>query len=89
MKKIIAFVLVIAMLFVLTACTASSYQEEQPTKSPFRNRFDVYSVGYLNDVYVDRVTGVCYLFVNWGYQYGGGLTVMVDANGSPLIYKEE
>ena len=32
---------------------------------------------------VDRVTGVNYLYTNSGY--GGGLTVMVDALGNPIV----
>jgi hypothetical protein len=33
------------------------------------------------------MTGVCYLQYEKGY--GGGITVMLDANGKPLIYKGE
>ena len=31
----------------------------------------------------DKKTGVHYLYVNWGY--GGGLTVLLDENGKPVI----
>ena len=34
-------------------------------------------------IYVDRKTGVNYLFTQNGY--AGGLTVMVDANGKPIV----
>ena len=34
-------------------------------------------------IYVDRKTGVNYLFTQNGY--AGGLTVLVDANGKPLV----
>lgn len=34
-------------------------------------------------VLVDRVTGVNYLYANSGY--GGGLTVLVDAEGKPIV----
>lgn len=36
-------------------------------------------------IYVDKETGVMYLFVKDGY--GGGLTVMVDEDGKPLIWE--
>ena len=36
-----------------------------------------------NEIWVDRVTGVNYLFHNGGY--GGGLTVLVDREGKPVI----
>ena len=34
-------------------------------------------------VLVDRETGVNYLYANGGY--GGGLTVLVDAEGKPIV----
>ena len=34
-------------------------------------------------IYVDRKTGVNYLFAQNGY--AGGLTVLVDANGKPIV----
>ena len=34
-------------------------------------------------IYVDRQTGVNYLFAQSGY--AGGLTVLVDAQGKPII----
>lgn len=34
-------------------------------------------------VLVDKVTGVNYLYVNSGYS--GGLTVLVDAHGAPIV----
>ncbi len=36
-------------------------------------------------VIVDRETGVNYLYVSEGY--GGGLTVLVDENGKPIVTK--
>ena len=35
------------------------------------------------EIWVDRVTGVNYLFTQSGY--AGGLTVLLDANGKPVI----
>lgn len=39
------------------------------------------------DIIVDRETGVCYLWHKSGY--GGGLTVLVDAEGNPIIWEGE
>ena len=36
-------------------------------------------------IYVDKVTGVNYLFVTGGY--AGGLTVLLDREGKPVISK--
>lgn len=38
------------------------------------------------EIWVDRKTKVCYLFHLWGN--AGGLTVMVDAEGKPLLWRE-
>ncbi len=49
-------------------------------------RFEkVYSQGALNgmEIWVDRETGVNYLFSFNGY--AGGLTVLLDRNGNPVI----
>lgn len=86
MKKIIALVLVFSLVLVLTACTATP-SESEPEYNPFKDRFDSYKVDATMRVYVDKVTGVCYLWEKSGY--GGGITVMLDADGKPLIYKEE
>ena len=42
------------------------------------------SVGY--QIWVDRETRVQYLHCSEGY--GGGLTVLVDAEGKPLLYRD-
>jgi len=41
--------------------------------------------GYQRAILVDKETGVNYLFVQSGY--GGGLTVLLDADGKPVITK--
>ena len=38
-----------------------------------------------NEVWVDTQTGVQYLF--HGYGQSGGMTVLVDAEGRPLLYR--
>ncbi len=35
------------------------------------------------EIWVDRVTGVNYLFIAEGY--AGGLTVLLDADGNPVV----
>ena len=39
--------------------------------------------GWLRTVWVDKQTGVNYLFVNSGY--AGGMTVLLGADGKPVI----
>ena len=49
----------------------------------------VYAQGALGglEIYVDTETSVQYLFIQSGY--GGGLTVLVDQEGKPLLYKPD
>ena len=53
------------------------------------NRFEiVYQEGGLKSekvIYVDKETGVNYLFIANGF--GGGLTPLLDADGKPVITK--
>lgn len=39
------------------------------------------------EIWVDKETGVHYLYHSGGY--GGGLTVLLDENGKPVISKKE
>ncbi len=50
------------------------------------NKFEkIYSQGKLNglEIWVDKETGVNYVFAFSGY--AGGLTVRVDADGKPIV----
>lgn len=42
--------------------------------------------GGAGDILVDRETGVCYIWRK--YMNAGGLTVLVDADGKPVIWEE-
>ena len=86
MKKITALALVFTLVLALTACAATP-SENEPEYNPFKGRLAEYGVGFNTEVLVDNVTGVCYLYRAAGY--GGVLTVMLDADGNTLIYKEE
>lgn len=39
------------------------------------------------EIWVDKSTGVNYLYVNGGY--GGGLSVLLDSDGKPIITSPE
>lgn len=54
------------------------------------SRFErVYSQGKVSktEIWVDKETGVNYLFRRDGY--GGGLTVLLDENGKPIVTKNQ
>lgn len=58
-------------------------QQGRFTEDIFANGFFSFTGG----VIVDKLTGVNYLFVERGN--AGGLTVLVDENGKPLVTKED
>ena len=92
MKKVLSIALVVITLAVcLVSCSSSSLGgtrvvdvlvsgEVVPEPDYFTI---VYSEGDF-DVFVHNETGVMYLWCK--VCYAGGLTVMVDADGKPLLY---
>lgn len=93
MKKLKKFLIVgaavITMVASLSGCgsTTAGTTESAPNGEErfIEIRTDDSSLGSWTDIYVDKETGVMYLFVKNGY--GGGLTVMVDEDGKPLIWE--
>ena len=70
-----------------------SYQQEideLAERNPMKttDRFEkIYSQGTLNltEIWVDKETGVQYLFHSGGCGYAGGLTPLLDREGKPVI----
>lgn len=80
MKKFISLVLALVLIFALVGCTGASSDNETTS-----DRFvKVYS-DYSNCIYVDSETNVMY-FWHSGV-YSGGLSVMLDENGDPLLWE--
>lgn len=73
------------LLFFLAISTFCGCSEAKVESDNSGERFFLAIDGLYNDVYVDKETGVMYFYrkkVN-----SGGLTVMVDADGKPLIWE--
>lgn len=88
MKKLISILLCLCMIFALTGCGSSTEEEEE---NVIGKRLEVvhsesHAPAHLSIV-VDKETGVAYLWCGVGYK--GGLTVMLDSEGKPLIWGEE
>ena len=93
MKKAITIILIVAILVIATigfcGCDDKKstidndrfvvIQHNDLTTSVFGK--DEYTI-----VLYDKETKVMYLFVKNGY--GGGLTVLVNADGTPMLYEE-
>ena len=92
MKKFFNLVLPIIFFFIfLSGCGSieKSINETENTNKLFPNRvFIVISSEYCGDVICDTRTGVQYWRSSSGSS-AGILTLLVDADGKPLIYKGE
>lgn len=81
MKRCMAILLVLVMVVaMMVGCVSTPIVEDVETG----DRFVVVVSQGTNAVYADTETGVMYYFHISGY--GGGMTVMVDADGNPLIW---
>ena len=87
MKKIICLLICIVIMF---SCTSCGYETRPNATIQSGDRFVITSEKTTaNTVYVemyDKNTKVMYVFMKLGY--GGGISVLYDENGKPLLYKE-
>ena len=80
MKKIL--IILCFILILLTGCSNS----EAPTNGRFLI-LNSPNAKFSQHIIVDKETGVMYLYCKAGYS--GGLSIMVDDSGRPLIYEEK
>lgn len=79
MKKLVIAGMLIASLTALVACGDASVEAAQEQRMSF-----VEETPY-GDILCDNRTGVVY----FAYSYPGGICVMVDQNGKPLVMEEK
>lgn len=85
MKMRIVF-LVLLLVMIALALTGCATESKAGEHNPFEDRFAIVGVNNTIKVIIDRTTGVCYLWRKSGY--GAGMTVLLDADGTPLTYSE-
>ena len=85
MEKIVRVKLIMLALLIVLVITGCATQSKAGGRSPFENRFAKEYLGDYKYLIVDKITGVCYLA---HIHNGSGLTVMMDADGTPLTYSE-
>lgn len=78
MKRVISILLAVMFVVTLSSCAAPD--------ETVNGRFESKYTGDCRTIIVDQDTGVMYLFVKSGY--AGGLSVMLDRDGKPLVYSE-
>ena len=91
-KKLIAAITVATMALSLTACEDSgSVVENADTEAESTEMFERHTLDDSYSILVDKETGVCYLEYKCGVGYKGyyGITVMLNADGTPKIWEEK
>lgn len=83
MKKL---AIMLALAISLSGCSGGNFNTEYENNEN-NGRFRKVYAEYRNTIYVDSETNVMYFWHTGGYS--GGLTVMVNENGQPLIWKGE
>ena len=75
MKRVIAITILTLLTLALSGCGKAEAGNY---------RLRTLDTGLMYEIYVDNLTGIQYLRT-----YKGGVCVMVDAEGKPLIWEEE
>lgn len=73
MKRVIAITMLTLLTLALCGCTKAEASN---------HRLRTLDTGLMYEIYVDNLTGIQYLKT-----YQGGVCVMVDAEGRPLIWE--
>lgn len=84
MKRLIISLFACVSLLLFVGCTSSA--SAVVANGRFEIPLSEQQGGGKITVVVDKETNVMYMFIQAGYK--GGLTVMVDENGSPLLWSE-
>lgn len=89
-KKILITIVVLILIVVIGfICKDISISEVYSENNNFVYMDSEYIGTLVVYRYYDKTTKVIYMFTRNGYsEKGGGLTVMLDQNGNPLLYKE-
>ena len=85
MKKLIAVVLILTVMLSLSACATKQTSEIEKGKTSrivFVEETGLYCIVY------DKQTKVMYAVSNGTYNHGN-FTLLVDANGNPLLCEEQ
>ena len=77
MKRVIVIILILLILAALCGCNETEIEVDADNE-----RLRTLETGLMYVIYVDDLTGVQYLRT-----YQGGVCVMVDAEGRPLIWE--
>ncbi len=84
MKKLMAILLITLTMLSMTACATK--MKSEAVKGEASRMIEIEQTSTYTVVY-DKYTKVMYAVSNGTYSYGT-FTLLVDANGNPLLYNE-
>ena len=89
-KRLVALLITATMALSLTAC-GDSIVENADAVTESDKMFERHTLDDCYSILVDKETGVCYLEYYCAYGYCGyyGITVMLNADGTPKIWGED
>lgn len=88
MKKTLGIILIVIMMFGLTACDSNIVDMDKCLDTPDSDiaEFELVDNTFYGHILVDKNTGVLYY---WIAGSAGGITPIYNADGTLKIYKEE
>ena len=87
-KKIVLSLLIVLTVLSLFSCDeVGVITDARDNNESEKTLFERHAFNDWYSILVDRETGVCYFEYRAGHHYG--LTVMLNSDGTPKIWKEE
>ena len=84
MKKIVCLCLVLMIVLAFIGCSEQKTDSMKSDNTETTIRFIVVYSDFTDKIFVDTETNVLYFWHCGGYS--GGLSVMMDENGKPLLW---
>lgn len=89
-KLSIISAIILAVILTLSACTSARSDDTQRfIILQKENSYKIVADSNSYKIVADSVTGICYLIYEFRYYKGAGtgITVLLDRDGKPLLYK--
>ena len=84
-NKFVAIAIASIVILSLSGCDSNTVTDAGKVQEQAA-MFERYNLDDCYSILVDKETGVCYLEMSCGRQYG--ITVMLNADGTPKIWEE-
>lgn len=88
MEKIFALLATLMLSMTMMGCSVNSAENAQTYQENVPSRFVILEESSIWRVVADRETRVMYA-VSTGRRNGGNLTMLVNSDGTPLLYEGE